>query len=161
MEDNCRVAQRLEFPLSDEEDLHEASDCTTSSIADTNRLAISSRLSDRLDSSGSDEGLGMSIPHFSPRKPRFVRSKARDTGPMSPPYSGVRALRLFDSPATPKTLLENCHAPPQMPVTPSVPVLATPAPARSRTRTLFTMGSVKTGKSINNLEEMNIHSNTG
>lgn len=125
-ENNCRIAQRLEFPLSDEEDLHEAStstDQTSSNIS-----------SDRLDSSGSDEGLGMTIRITSPRKPRFVRTRARES--MSPPYSGVRALRLFDSPATPKTLIENSSAV-------ITPVLATPAPNRSRMRTLFTMGSAK------------------
>jgi wee1-like protein kinase len=35
---------------------------------------------------------------------------------VSPPYKRVRALRLFDSPATPKTLLEKCSLP-----TPSTP----------------------------------------
>ncbi len=126
-ESNCRIAQRLEFPLSDEEDLHEAStstDQTSSNIS-----------SDRLDSSGSDEGLGMTIRITSPRKPRFLRTRGRES--MSPPYSGVRALRLFDSPATPKTLLENSSAMP-------TPVLATPAPNRSRMRTLFN-SSVKSG----------------
>lgn len=125
-ENNCRIAQRLEFPLSDEEDLHEAStstDQTSSNIS-----------SDRLDSSGSDEGLGMTIRITSPRKPRFVRSRARES--MSPPYSGVRALRLFDSPATPKTLLENSS-------TITTPVLATPVPNRNRMRTLFSIGSAK------------------
>jgi wee1-like protein kinase len=34
----------------------------------------------------------------------------------SPPYKKVRALRLFDSPATPKTLLEKCSL--QTPATP-------------------------------------------
>ena len=127
-ENNCRIAQRLEFPLSDEEDLHEAStrtDQTSSNIS-----------SDRLDSSGSDEGLGMTIRITSPRKPRFLRTRGRES--MSPPYSGVRALRLFDSPATPKTLLENSSAMP-------TPVLATPAPNRSRMRTLFN-SSTKSGK---------------
>ena len=128
MEENCRIAQRLEFPLSDEEDLHEAS-TSTDQTANT---------SDRLDSSGSDEGLGMSIQISSPRKPRLFRSKVRGEA-MSPPYNGVRALRLFDSPATPKTLLENSTAI-------NTPILATPAP-RTRTRTLFTMGSVKSGMS--------------
>jgi len=127
MEENCRIAQRLEFPLSDEEDLHEAS-TSTDQTANT---------SDRLDSSGSDEGLGMSIQISSPRKPRLFRSKVRGEA-MSPPYNGVRALRLFDSPATPKTLLENSTAI-------NTPILATPAP-RTRTRTLFTMGSVKSDK---------------
>ena len=99
------------------------------------KQTTNNNLSDRLDSSGSDEGLGMSIPVTSPRKPtRFIRSKVHDT--MSPPYSGVRALRLFDSPATPKTLLENSSAI-------MTPVLTTPLPNRNRTRTLFTMGSVK------------------
>ncbi|KAK4012839.1 hypothetical protein OUZ56_025093 [Daphnia magna] len=124
-ENHCRIAQRLEFPLSDEEDLHEAS-------TGNNRTSSNSS-SDRLDSSGSDEGLGMTIRITSPRKPRFIRSRARE--PMSPPYSGVRALRLFDSPATPKTLLENSSAI-------MTPVLATPAP-RNRMRTLFTMSSTK------------------
>ena len=127
MEENCRIAQRLEFPLSDEEDLHEAS---TSVDQTANNIS-----SDRLDSSGSDEGLGMTIQISSPRKPRLFRSRVRET--MSPPYNGVRALRLFDSPATPKTLLENSAAI-------NIPILATPAP-RTKTRTLFT-GSNKSGK---------------
>lgn len=128
-ENNCRIAQRLEFPLSDEEDLHEASSTTGRTSSNIS--------SDRLDSSGSDEGLGMTIRITSPRKPRFIRSRARES--MSPPYSGVRALRLFDSPATPKTLLENSSAI-------MTPVLATPAP-RNRMRTLFNMSSAKsTGK---------------
>lgn len=129
MENNCRIAQRLEFPLSDEEDLHEAStsnDQTSSNIS-----------SDRLDSSGSDEGLGMTIRITSPRKPRFMRTKARES--MSPPYRGVRALRLFDSPATPKTLLDNSTAF-------TTPVLATPVPNRSRMRTLFNSSLKSTGK---------------
>ena len=144
MEESCtdRIAQRLEFPLSDEEDLHESEDHGVRSVADSisDMTTSSANLSsDRLDSSGnSDEGLGMSIPLSSPRKiPRFIRSRARDVA-MSPPYSGVRALRLFDSPATPKTLLDNCHHASQIPVT---PILATPAPTRTRTRTLFTAGS--------------------
>ncbi|XP_046657333.1 wee1-like protein kinase [Daphnia pulicaria] len=133
-ENHCRIAQRLEFPLSDEEDLHEASstiDRTSSNIS-----------SDRLDSSGSDEGLGMTIRITSPRKPRFLRTRARES--MSPPYSGVRALRLFDSPATPKTLLENSSAM-------ITPVLATPAP-RNRMRTLFNMSSAKSTDKKDNLD---------
>lgn len=34
-----------------------------------------------------------------------------NTAPLSPPYKRVRALRLFDSPATPKTILEKCSTP--------------------------------------------------
>ena len=131
MEENCRIAQRLEFPLSDDEDLHE--EASTSTHQTVNNIS-----SDRLDSSGSDEGLGMTIQISSPRKPRLFRSKVGEA--MSPPYSGVRALRLFDSPATPKTLLENSTAI-------NTPILATPAP-RQRTRTLFTMGSLKSGMSF-------------
>ena len=109
--------------------------------ASSNKQTTNNNSSYRLDSSGSDEGLEMSIPVTSPRKPtRFIRSKVHDT--MSPPYSGVRALRLFDSPATPKTLLENSSAI-------MTPVLTTPLPNRNRTRTLFTMGSVRsTGKKL-------------
>lgn len=129
----CRIAQRLEFPLSDEEDLHEEASSTTSSSA-SDPIVFRGSNSDRLDSSGSDEGLGLSIQSStSPRKPRFVRAKARQ--PMSPPYRGVRALRLFDSPATPKTLLENSST--------TIPILATPVPSRTRSRTLFTLSSTK------------------
>ena len=132
-EGNCRIAQRLEFPMSDEEDLHEPS----ASVEQTNNRQH--LLSDRFDSSGSDEGLGMSIPITSPRNPRFIRSKIRDT--LSPPYSGVRSLRLFYSPATPKTLLENSSAL-------VTPVLTTPVPNRNRTRTLFSGASVKSSAGI-------------
>ena len=46
---------------------------------------------------GNAPGVGISLRHHS----------------VSPPYKSVRALRLFDSPATPKTLLEKCsmHTP--------------------------------------------------
>ncbi|XP_027207500.2 wee1-like protein kinase 2 [Penaeus vannamei] len=53
---------------------------------------------------------------FSPRKCRPVNthSKPEDESPQqvldSPPYKKIRALRLFDSPATPKTLLQKSAA---------------------------------------------------
>lgn len=55
---------------------------------------------------------------FSPRKCRPAAnthsSKTEDSSPQqvldSPPYKKIRALRLFDSPATPKTLLQKSSA---------------------------------------------------
>ncbi|XP_076046860.1 wee1-like protein kinase 2 [Oratosquilla oratoria] len=57
---------------------------------------------------------------FSPRKGRFnprygahsnSHLDVRESGPVvSPPYKRIRALRLFDSPATPKTIIQKCSA---------------------------------------------------
>lgn len=38
--------------------------------------------------------------------PEFTGVHPGSQGPFSPPYKRVRALRLFDSPATPKTIIE-------------------------------------------------------
>lgn len=123
--DNCQdhIAKRLEFHLSDEEDLNE-------------EAGEGPPRQQLLDSSGSDEGLCMSIRRSSPRKPlRHLRASTNKD--VSPPYSQVRALRLFDSPATPKTLLDHCRQ------ATNQSMLATPAPVRSRSRIAATVASSK------------------
>nr|XP_032525859.1 uncharacterized protein LOC116776710 [Danaus plexippus plexippus] len=40
-----------------------------------------------------------------------IRNTSPTTASLSPPYKRVRALKLFDSPHTPKTLLEKCSTP--------------------------------------------------
>ncbi|CAG9134337.1 unnamed protein product [Plutella xylostella] len=59
------------------------------------------------------------IPAIVPRKLDFthiddddgIRDASPAPVPISPPYKRVRALKLFDSPHTPKTLLEKCSTP--------------------------------------------------
>jgi wee1-like protein kinase len=60
--------------------------------------------------------------HSDDSSPEFAKDGALMVGTVrhnsvSPPYKRVRALRLFDSPATPKTLLEKCSF--HTPVTPA------------------------------------------
>jgi wee1-like protein kinase len=63
--------------------------------------------------------------HSDDSSPECVNERASRAGncisarhhSVSPPYKRVRALRLFDSPATPKTLLEKCSF--HIPVTPT------------------------------------------
>lgn len=67
------------------------------------RFASPSRDEDDEGTSGSDD---------SPFKAKSENSndsaKTPTTMSISPPYRKVRALRLFDTPATPKTILEHC-----------------------------------------------------
>ena len=55
------------------------------------------------------ESPSSSHPLFSPKKCRPMPKQGESPMPLdSPPYKKIRALRLFDSPATPKTLLQKC-----------------------------------------------------
>lgn len=105
------VAMKLDFDSCDDEEAN-TSLHTLSSGCDAE---------DGGDLSGDDLGAAKApSPRaarlFSPRKcrPANTHTKPEDEGPQqvldSPPYKKIRALRLFDSPATPKTLLQKSAA---------------------------------------------------
>ncbi|CAL4205929.1 unnamed protein product [Meganyctiphanes norvegica] len=105
------IAMKLDFDSCDDED-NNTSYQTLSSGCD---------MDDPGDFSGDDVAAQM-LTHspfrrnerlFSPRKgprPTHMEASTDSPPPMidSPPYKKIRALRLFDSPATPKTLLQKC-----------------------------------------------------
>ena len=104
MGENCtaRIARRLQFSPSGEDDLHESEDHGVRSVADLN--------------------ISMGSAHLSPDQLNSFR---------------VRSRRLFESPATPKLLVNGRDAN----RTPATAIMATPAPTRTRARALFTAGS--------------------
>lgn len=101
------VAMKLDFDTCDDEE------------GNASFRTLSSGCDDDGDMSGDD--LPVVVPPspsparlFSPRKPLRPSVKAEGDASTqavdSPPYKKIRALRLFDSPATPKTLIQKSSA---------------------------------------------------
>ena len=92
------IATKLDFDSCDDDDIEEAN--------------MSTDLNNFLNHDSIRSSSPLHRPIFSPRKTRFSRpitsNLRHEVCDDSPPYKRIRALKLFDTPATPKTILEKC-----------------------------------------------------